>query len=199
MKKSQGEIFGIALMFVVLIIGFFVYAKIQSVRGDRPVDLQQEKEYELLSESTLNTIKKVSTGCTISRDKDSMQDLINYCLENDYSNYDPEIECDIGTVGACEYAKEIINTTIFKMFFTDENNNASLVSIPFELKIDVLGNSNTRFSNITMSNFGLYEYKGKIVDDNTRRKLGYKRAPSGLIQWSTAQRNIQFELYLYYR
>lgn len=195
-KRSQGEIFGLALMFVVIIIGIIVYGKISALSDLENEDLQVEGEYKILSEGSLNTILKVSTGCYVERDKDSVKDLINFCLENEYAGEDPYISCENNyEYKACEKVNIILNETLFKLF----NSSDGVGNIPFKLTMDVPANSETLLSNKTFTNFGQFNYKNKILTEDNRRKYAFKRAPSGLISWSTAQRAIEFELYLYYR
>lgn len=194
-KRSQGEIFGLALMFVVIIIGIIVYGQIKSVSNLESEDPQVEGEYKILAEGSLNTILEVSTGCYVERNKDAVKDLVNYCLENEYAGVDPGITCDSGNVYACSEVIRILNNTMFTLF----NSSEGIGIIPFELYMDVPANNNTLLSNYKFTNFGSFEYKGKIVNESNRRRFAYKRAPSGLISWSTSQRAIDFELYLYYR
>lgn len=197
MKKSQGEIFGIALLFVVILIGFIVYAKIQSVSDLNDVDLQKQGEYKILAEGSLNTLLKVSTGCMVERNKDSIKDLINFCLENEYSGSDVDIECEspIGTVPACEYALDFLNESLYLIF----NSTVGVGVIPFELIVDIPANKRSLLFNKSRTNFGQIKYKGVEVNESSWRKLEYKRESSGLISWRTAQRDVEFELYLYHR
>jgi hypothetical protein len=195
MKKSQGEIFGIALLFVVILIGVIVYAKVKSVSDLNDVDLQAQGEYKILAEGTLNTLLKTSTGCTVERDKDSVRDLINYCLENEYSGEDVPIDCDTGEVMACSRVLNFMNESLYLVF----NSSKGIGYIPFELRLDVPANSRSIFFNESRTNLGDFYYRGTQVNDSTRRKLGYKRESSGLISWRTAQRDVELELYLYYR
>jgi len=194
-KRSQGEIFGLALMFVVIIIGIIVYAKIKAINGVDETNTKIEGEYKILAEGTLNTILKVSTECYVERNKDSVKDLINFCLANEYSGIDAEITCNGVSRQSCDYAKEILNNTVYKLF----NSSEGIGNIPFELKIDIPANEETLLSNVTFTNFNDFEYKGQTINQSNRRKFRYKRAPSGLITWPTAHRAIEFELYLYYR
>lgn len=196
-KRAQGEIFGIALMFVVIIIGVIVYGQIKALNNTSSSDLQQEAEYKILAEGTLNTVLSMSTSCEVERNRDSLKDLINYCLENEYSGVDPYVECNDGYEGpACAHAVEILNETTFALF---NSSDAKIGEIPFELKVDLPANKNSILSNVTLTNFGQFKYKNQTIDYENYRKIGYKRAPSGLITWSTAQRNIEFEFYMYYR
>ncbi|MDA3856365.1 MAG: hypothetical protein PF569_08970 [Candidatus Woesearchaeota archaeon] len=201
MKKSQGEIFGIALLFVVILIGVIVYAKIQSNSDLNDVDLQTQGEYKILAEGTLNTLLKVSTGCTVERNKDSVKDLINFCLENEGYGGDVEIGCDIEGDGilenfpSCAHALNFLNDSLYLIF----NSSSGIGLIPFELIIDVPSYSNSIFFNESRTNLGDISYRGFEVNDSSRINLGYKRESSGRISWRTAQRDVNFELYVYYR
>lgn len=194
-KKSQGEIFGIALMFVIIIIGIIVYAQIKKLNPDNAGDELQEGKYKILSEGTLNTVVKLSTGCYVERGKDTVQDLINYCLENSFSGNNPRFRCSpTNQVYACDESIDILNDTISELF------NNKLGGIPYLLLIDTPANPTSRLHNKTITNFGSIQTPdGNIITEDNYRRLGYKRAPSGLKTWSTAQRNINFELYLYYK
>lgn len=198
-KLSQGEIFGVALLFVVIIIGFLVYVKIKSVSGFENENLKQEGQYKILAEGTLNTLMKGSTGCFVEHNRDSLKDVINFCLENDvYPSYDPEIECDDGFHDACAYAIQLINESLFYLYNNTESSKG-LANVPFEMHMDLPSNQNTFLSNKTFTNFDHFMYRNVVINESNRMRYGYKRAPSGLISWSTSDRNIQLELYLYYR
>lgn len=194
MKRSQGEIFGIALMFVIIIIGILVYAKIKALNPDRNEDLGQENEYKILAEGTLNTILDLSTGCYVERGKDRTRDIINYCLEYSFSGTDPIIECKGTTIQACKYSINSINTTLQTLF-----NDSGVGKIPFFMSINIPANPNSLLSNKTLTNFGKVQISDTIITEENYRKNNYKRAPSGIKTWATAQRNVEFELYLYYR
>lgn len=198
-KRSQGEIFGIALMFVVIIVGILVYSQIKALNPDRTDTYQREAEYEILAQRTLNTMLSMSTGCYVERGRDSVKDLVNFCLDYTYSGNDPTMDCfnNGEEVKVCAYAKDIINTTLVSLY---NKSSSSLVGeIPYQMTINVPNNANTKLSNTTFTNFGEITYRGTIIDDSSYRKLGYKKATSGLITWATSQRNVEFELYLYYR
>jgi len=194
-KRSQGEIFGIALMFVVIIIGVLVYGKYAMLDGNDDVDILQEGEYKILAEGALNTILKMDIGCEVERGRDSVKDLINFCLENEYSGIDPEVKCEDGRFLSCEHAVNILNDTLFEVF----NSTKGIGMIPFELSLDIPANSRSLLFNQSFTNFGSFKLGNRVVTSDNYRKLGYKRAPSGLISWSSSQRGVEFELYLYYR
>ncbi len=201
-KKSQGEIFGIALMFVVIIIGILVYGKIKALNPDNSINEKTEGKYKILAEGTLNSILKMSTSCPIQRNQDRVLDLIDYCITNSYKNNpDPKVICydENGIekkMNSCSYVIEIFNSTL-QTIFEKEN----LGEIPFKLSISLVSDKDS-ILNTNLTNFGNVTFRNKIINEsgsNSYRKLGFKRAPSGLRTWATAKRNIDFELYLYYR
>lgn len=199
MRKSQGEIFGIALLFVVIIVGILVYSQIKALNPDRGDSYQREAEYEILAERTLNTMLSMSTGCYVERGRDSVKDLVNFCLDYTYSGNDPTMDCfDNGEeIKVCQYTLDIINTTLLSLF--NKSQDSFIGEIPYQMSIYVPHNMNTKLSNVSFTNFGQISYRNDILDTNSYRKFGFKRATSGLITWATSQRNVEFELYLYYR
>ena len=195
-KKSQGEIFGIALLFVIIIIGVIIYGKIKMINDTSKIDLLQEGEYKILSEGALSAVLKMSVGCEVERGRDSVKDLINFCLENEYAGIDPSIECENGEEKfACAYVVDILNNTMKLVF----NSSEGVAMIPYELKLDIPSNQRALLANKTFTNFGSYKYRGEVIDYDNRRRFGFKRAPSGLISWASSQRSVEFELYLYYK
>lgn len=196
MKRSQGEIFGIALLFVIILVGILLYTQIKALDPNRDGDLQQDGEYKLLAESTLNTILETSTGCYVERGRDSVQDLINFCMEYSYSGSDPTYRCEFSStpIRACEHSIKVLNDTLYSLF-----NTSTIGAIPFELQIYVPANNQSIMHGTQLSNFGEVKTGSSVVDKENYRGLGFKRAPSGLRTWATAQRNIDMELYLYYR
>jgi len=193
--RSQGEIFGIALMFVIIIVGFVIYSQVKALNPNNEINLETEKRYQTLAEGTLNTLLKTSTSCYIEKGKDTIKDLINFCLEVSSVGGDPEFTCDAKTtIQACSYSIEFLNDTLNTLF-----NKNGIGEIPFYMRIDVPDNPDSLLSNITLTNFNNITYKNKIVTENNYHSLGFKRAPSGLRTWATSQRNIRLELYLYYK
>lgn len=196
-KKSQGEIFGIALMFVVIVIGILVYGKIKALHPDNSIDEKTLGKYKILAEGTLNSIIKLSTSCPIQRDQDKVLDLIDYCVENSYpSNPDPDVTCGEVEKPSCSYVKEIFNDSLNTIF-----NNSNLGNIPYKLIVN-LDADPTSILNFNLTNFGNVTFRGKVINEtgkNSYLSMGFKRAPSGLRTWATAKRNIDFQLYLYYK
>ncbi len=196
-KKSQAEIFGVALMFVVIILGILIYGRIQALKSLNDDDNAQESEYKILAEGTLNSMIKMSTGCYVERNRDTLKDLINYCLDNEFAGNDIEITCNDNThIGACAKSKQIIEHSLNTLYSNSEN---SIINAPFKLTISMPQNKDAIFNNVTISNFGSFKYNNVIITEDNRRSYKFKRAPSGLISWATSQREINFELYIYYR
>ena len=192
-KKGQGEIFGIALFFVIIIIGIIIYGRFAALNNLREDNAQKEEKYKLLAEGTLNSILKLSTGCPAERDKDTLKDLINFCLYSSDINDDPQIVCDDGnSPGSCTYAKKILNGSLHSLY----GANGVIGEIPFEFKMELPeypgADLNDVFSNKALPLFN-------ITTKSERIKAGWKKAPSGMISWATSRRNINFELFLYYK
>lgn len=144
----------------------------------------------------------MSTGCDVERNRDEIVDLIDYCIENSREAYsDPSIKCENGSiVNSCSYALKLINESLFGFL-----NTSVLGPIPFKMSINLDSES---ILNTNFTNFGQFKYGNKILVEtnptNDKNKIsyldaGYNRAPSGIRAWATAKRNINFELFLYYR
>jgi len=194
-KKAQGEIFGMALFFVILVIGILVFGKMTALKDSQKGDELQTGKYKIMAEGTINTIISMDTGCVIERDKSSVKDLILFCIENSFYNDDVSIDCggSIGTIPACKTARNMINDSLWKAF----NSTKGFGTIPFIFEMDIPANPDSQFSNKTFKNTGIDNDKEKVK--LFLRRNGYKKAPSGLITWATADRPIQMELFLYYK
>ncbi len=199
-SRAQGEIFGIALVFVILVLGIVIFSQIQTLSPKEQVDIVQDEKYDIISEGSLNSILKLSSGCYVERNRDSVRDLINFCLENSFSGFDPDIECKIDgsfeIKSACSYSLELINNSL-KSIFTVGN----VARIPYDLIVDVPRNDDSllNLKNIEpLNNFGNFTFNDELLTSENYRKFGLKRVSSGLKTWPTAQGNIEFELRLYY-
>jgi len=147
----------------------------------------------LLAEGTLNSILKLSTGCYAERDKDTLKDLINFCLYSSDINDNPEIICNDGSSQqSCTYAKNILDGSLKSLY----GATGVIGEIPFEFTIDLPeypgADINDGFTNLPLPPFN-------ITSKSDRIQKGWKKAPSGRISWATSRRNINFELYLYYK
>jgi len=194
-KKSQGEIFGIALLFVVIIIGFIVYSQIRTSDNSNP---EIEFKTKLLASSTLSSLLKVSTGCYIERSDDSLQTLISQCIYDTTfrGDIEPEYRCKDGIKKICDYSKQIINETLTNLF---NNSNLKLGPIPYSLTSFIEKTSRAEFGNLEFTNFGSLNISNRIITKLNYKKFKYNRVSSGPIIWNTLAGDIEFELFLYYR
>jgi hypothetical protein len=193
-SKSQAEIFGIALFFVILIIGVIVFTQVKALNPDDKLSEITDDKFRILSESSINSILGVSTGCEIFRGRDSLQDMITYCIDYSFTEPDPPITCSHGTFGACTHSQKVLNDTIKSVFGV----NGTIGHIPYQMAIF---SDEADFSVYKSLNFtNMKDYKG--VDLLTNREYanrGFKKAPPGLKILPTSQRGFTFELYLYHR
>lgn len=197
MKKSQGEIFGIALLFVVIIVGVIIYGQIKTLSPEDQNEKSQKREkYEVLAAGSLDSILSMSTGCEVERGKDTLTDLIKFC-EYTYYGEDPQIMCKNGvSYGACAKTLDILNQTLNRLYNNSEGNGIG--QMPFKLEIYTTNNADSKL-NTNISNFNNFKYKSVIITENNYSKNGFNKAPSGLRTIPTAKRNVNFELSLYFR
>ncbi len=204
-KKSQGEIFGVALLFVVIIVAIIIFGQIKIFSPqDMGEKSQKSEKYQEVAAGTLDSILSMSSGCEVERGKDTIYDLIEFC-ENNYDTTDPVISCvDESTeFGACEKTIKVLNNTLFTLF-NNTNKDKGVGQMPFKLIISTDDTSLVQKKLVgNLTNFGTFKYKinGNVetITELNYAKLGYNRAPSGLSTKNTAKRNINIELWLYFR
>jgi hypothetical protein len=195
MGKSQGEIFGVALLFVLIILGILFYSQFASLRSDATADLLIEKQYEILSRGSIDAIMEQSTGCYISRGKDSVSDLLKFCLESSYSGRDPIFNCIEGeTIFACEYSISLINQSLINLYGED---NSIIGEIPYSFRIEVPRNPSSLLNLELSTN----KYRGEKINIGNKEYLRYnmREVSSGVYPLASAQGFVEFELNLYYR
>lgn len=194
LKKSQGEIFGIALMFVVIIVGILIYGQVKSVIDVGEENDEKKYRYEVLADGMMNTMLKMSTGCNAFRNQDKIEDLIFYCEYRwDYSEPDPEITCKNGDIeNSCSLIIDTLNATLLNLL-----NESNIGPIPYKLVVSAPNDESSL--NLNMSNFGSYKYRGIVITEDNYLKNGFKRVSSGPRKVQTSRRNVDFELFLYYR
>lgn len=193
MRKSQAEIFGVALLFVVVVLGIIIYGQIKSLNPDDTQENVKALKYNILAETTIDTVLKIGTTCEVERNKDLLIDLIKYCIENDYNDY---IACDDGYSGSsCTRANEILNESLQNIL-----NTSTIGPFIYDLEVDLPAKRDfDYFGSETYNNFGEIEYKGVKIDINNRKRYGFSKASSGLRSYPTAKRNLDFNLNIYFR
>ncbi len=196
-KKSQGEIFGVALFFILIVMGILIYSKFATNVDDSQLN-EKQKIYEILATNGIISIMKSSTGCFVERGQDSVEKLIDYCLEETFfSGNKAIIKCsDNIERDACIHSKEIINNSLNSLFNTEVHG---LGPIPFYLTIQVPKKTNSPFYDINITNFGEIKYKNLTITLNNYRQNSFFKANSGPYPWISPQGEIEVELYLYYR
>lgn len=198
LKSGQGEIFGVALMFVVIIIGILIYSQIKALTPDREADLEAKAKYELLAQSSLEAILKSSTKCNVdgSSGTDSIQDLINVCLAGSYGSSDVEVVCDDNTINLCAETTQMLEDVLNGLYSGDD---ALIGNIPFFVEIELPSDSYSPLTSRNVTNFGNFTFRDTVITSDNYRKYGFKKASSDLKPWATAQRSIKMTLALYYR
>lgn len=194
-NKSQGEIFGIALMFVIIIVGILIYGQVKSVIDVGDEDNSQKYRYEVLADGIMNTLLKMSTGCDAYKNQDKLEDLISYC-EYKWGGDDPEITCENlpNPVGSCKRTIDILNESLRNLL----NSSDAIGPIPYKLVIFAPSSSSSHL-NVNITNLGSFEYRGTLIDESNYLRNGFKRVSSGPRKVQTSKRNVDFELFLYYR
>lgn len=211
MKKSQGEIFGIALFFVVIIVGILIYSQIKASDPLRDQDTQKNKKYSVLAESTVYTLLETSTGCSVTGDDDSLKRLIQYCVQESYgTNGCVAItkKCQNGaTVDVCDYGRKFLEKSLMTLFnSTKESNNASIVgkSIPYKFTIQSDKFPNRCYGNVTVTNLGklaiMKNKKPIVLEEDKMLSIGFKRETSQFIAIPVpGNNNLNVELYVWYQ
>lgn len=225
-NKGQGEIFGLALMFVLLIFGIVIYAQFKALNPDFSEDSLTATKYKILSENTISSLKKISTPCSVQTGKNTLSDLMRYCMEFSSSfQHDPLLFCDIDTdgideqVAACEYSFSLLNQSIQTLF----SSRVGLGSIPFSLHMyedatEHIVWHNRIITNINESSRGFTDdydsnprYPIMVSSQNISSislnksspkyylRNGFNRVNAGKDELSSGRKSIEFELNIYYR
>ena len=192
MKKSQGEIFGLALIFTILIIGFLIYSKF-SVGTNKDIIEEKQREYNDLSYSYLNSILEISTLNLEDGTYLSVKDLIKHCLYQTY--FDTDVAYLSNGLDSCEEQQKTIENSLENLF---GKNNFNLGPTPYMFKTYVEKNPNSVLHNLTITNFGEIEYDNTTITESNYRKWGFLRANSREI-FDSSQGIVEINLYLYFK
>ncbi len=197
--KSQAEIFGVALMFVVLLVGVIIYSQYKAInpnkKSEKLQDLQQLK-YEKLSNNLLNSLLATSTNCYFERNDDSLKGLMKHCLINTYGGGTATLKCADGSlINTCDKSIEILS------YLTNEVlNNSEFIQTPYVLKLEVPQNHNHFFHNQTITNFGSLNISGDIINETNYFEKGFtNKELSNYYPFGSAQGNVLISLEIYYR
>lgn len=219
--KGQGEIFGLALVFVLLIFGVIIYGQFKALEPTFNEDSITATKYKVLSENTISSLKKISTPCSVQTGKNTLSDLMRYCMEfSDQPDEVPLLDCNVDgngvvTIPVCEYAFETLNTSIQTLL----NEEEGIGEFPFSLHIFANGlehemwheriitninDSNFQFTDIL--NLPLLVSSEKIQTISLNRskqnyylKKGFSRVNAGKDELTSGRKSLEFELNIYYR
>jgi hypothetical protein len=201
-KIGQGEIFGLALVFVILILGIVIYGKYKALHPDIQKNVFKDSQMDVLAKNTLTSVRYLSTGCDLDSEDDSLQNLLAYCFDftTSESGSNPQIDCGgPTTVNACEYAIEVFNTTLQTFFRKNTTLDKTIIApLPFSLtfyndRFPLVGVHNVTLTNI--EDFGL-----SLNESNSSYylKKRWKKANGGFLIIPTTKRPVELLFDIYY-
>lgn len=222
-RHAQGEIFGLALLFVLLIFGVIIYAQFKALDPEFNEDSLTTTKYKILSENTLSSLKRMSTPCSVQTGKNSLSDLMRYCMEFSRGpQYDPELQCDIDGSGVqnvpiCSYSFNLLSNSIQELL---SNQGDGIGMFPFSLHIynEHLEHEvwhERVITNINDSNYGFTdssEFHPLLVSSqeisyislnssspNHYLRKGFNRVNAGKDELTSGRNSLELELNLYYK
>lgn len=197
-RLSQGEIFGIMLFFVLIIIGFLLYSQFKIVYSSEEQDIILENEYKILVESTMQQIKNTQIQC-FKDTQISTIDLLDYCVENtgiSFSEYEIDCSPQPYIIETCETLVNSINSSLHQLF----NGSTPLHSQkPFEFKI--LPSNSLKYShlNVTLTNMHYFNLSTNSSDPNYYLRKKYQKISSDFENIPTNQGKFELELSFYHK
>jgi len=192
-KISQGEIFGMALVFVIILFSLLIYSKVHKASPDNSVFDVKYQELQLLVENSLIATLNMGTDCHVERFSNTVGDLVKYCMMKTYSSANDEafITCDDGKErDVCAYSLQLINLTLYKFF-----NSSNYFDVPFYIYFKTPQSSGSYYDGKNFSNFRWFD-NGKLNLDNLMNK-GYLNKVSTRDVYPTAQGPLVIYLNIY--
>ena len=195
-KKSQGEIFGIMIFFVLLIIGFLLYSQFKVVYTSQEQDTILQEEYKILVDSTMKTLKEYEIQC-FSNSKISTIDLLQYCVDNTgISSFEHQLSCDNFKINSC---KTLLNT-VDSLLHTFFNSSSALHSQkPFEFTIIPSNEIKYSHLNVTLSNIKYFNISTNSSNSSYYLRQGYSKISSDFENIPTNQGTFELELIFYHK
>ena len=202
-SKSQGEIFGIMLFFVILILGFLLYSEFRSVFTIQQQDAILISENEIIAQSMIEHLKTLRIECYNSRVMDGTR-LLNLCVDNtDLIQKEFLITCEKGDppieLEVCSTFLDLMNSSLHSLFNGTSEQNP--LHSPKAFTLRVIPSNEIRYShlNVTLDNLHEYELSLNSSDENYYLRRGYSRVSSEFQNIPTNQGRFEFELSFYYR
>lgn len=195
-SSSQGEIFGVMIFFVILILGFYLYSQFQAIYSVDEQNSILETETEILVESVMDHIKTAEIQCFSNRGIDGI-DLLQYCVDNTgitLSEYN--ISCTIPSyeIETCQAFRNLINSSLHQLFNGTSTNSALHSSRPFMFTI--IPSNDIRYSHLnrTFTNLAAYNLSLNSSDENYYLREGYSKISTDFQNIPTNQGRFEFEL-----
>lgn len=201
-NRSQGEIFGIMIFFVLIIVGFLLYSQFKIIYSVEEQDIILESEYKLLADSVTQQIKNSQIKCFRDSQIDVIE-LLDYCVENTGLSFDeytlncpPPISASINT---CQAFRNVINDSLYAFF----NGTSSIPPIhsskPFTFT--VIPSNDIKYShlNVTFSNLKDFNLSTNPTDSNYYLREGYSRISNDLENIPTNQGSFELEFSFYHK
>ncbi|MCH8519537.1 MAG: hypothetical protein LAT82_02175 [Nanoarchaeota archaeon] len=202
-SKSQGEIFGIMLFFVILVLGFFLYSEFRSVYTVQSQNEILISENEIIAQSMIEHLKTLRVDCYRTRTLDGVR-LLNLCVDNTgLTQRSHNITCESTSpsfeLEVCSTFLNLMNSSLH-LLFNGTTDNEPLHS-PKAFTLRVIPSNDIRYShlNVTMDNLQEYDLSLNISEENYYLRRGYSRVSSEFQNIPTNQGRFEFELSFYYR
>lgn len=201
-KRSQGEIFGIMIFFVLLIIGFLLYSEFKVLYSVDEQDVILESEYKLLADSVTQQIKNLEIQCFRDSNIDVIE-LLDYCVDNTGLSYNEySLTCSVtstGTIQTCQGFKNIINDSLHTYFNGTSSTPPIHSSKPFTFR--VIPNSDVKYShlNVTFSNLKDFNLSEDVTNPDYYLRKGYNKISNDLENIPTNQGSFEFEFSFYHK
>ena len=187
-KKSQAEIFGLALFFVILFLAIIIFSAVSS-KKDTYLTYQKDLEFDLLGTNTLEALLQKDVNCEISRSNNNLRELLRICVRDP----DETLTCQSGQKNPCQYAKEILKNSASKLF---EKSDAVLVNVPYQLTLQLKEDKNHKV-NFNITNLKKYKYlnKTRITRRNYRSYKFQRKTSTSSIKTTKRQLNVFLEIF----
>lgn len=199
--KSQGEIFGVMLFFVILILGFYLYSEFRAVYSIEEQDSILQSETEILVESVMQHLKTVEIECFRNR-RLSGVDLLNFCVDNTgltESQYTISCTHPPNDVEVCQTFLNSFNHSLHQLFSGVGNQDPIHGLRPFSFRI--IPSNDIRYPHLNKSfdNLEQFDLSLNASDPNYYLRQRFSRISSDFQNIPTNQGRFEFELFFYHR
>lgn len=196
MNKSQGEIFGVMIFFVLLILGFYFYSQFQAVYSVDEQNSVLQAETEILVESVMQHIKTTEIQCYSNRGLDGVE-LLQRCVDNTGTAFsEHNISCTTPSyeVEVCQAFTNMINSSLHQLFNGSSSQNPLHSSRAFVFTI--IPSNDVRYSHLNKSfdNLDTYNLSLNSSESNYYLKEGYSKISTDFQNIPTNQGRFEFEL-----